>query len=168
MSIVIRPEAESDRRAIWEVTRSAFEGRPYAAGDEQDLIDNLRADGVLSVSLVAIDGSELIGQITFSPASISSNRGNWYALGPVSVIPERQGEGTGAALIDAGIKAIESLGAVGCILTGDPGYYSKHGFTLASEHCPELESEEYFMVRVIGDEEPVGTFAFHVAFYEGT
>ena len=168
MSIVIRPEVESDRRAIWEVTKSAFEGRPYADGDEQDLIDNLRAEGALTVSLVAIDSSALVGQITFSPAYISSDRGDWYALGPVSVVPERQREGIGASLINAGIKAIDALGAAGCILTGDPGYYSRHGFALAPEHCPESESEEYFMIRVIGDEQPVGIFAFHEAFYEGT
>jgi putative acetyltransferase len=168
MGIVIRPEEESDRHAIWELTKSAFEGRPYADGDEQDLIDRLRAGGALSASLVAIDGSALIGQITFSPASISSDRGHWYALGPVSVIPERQREGIGGALIDAGMKAIESLGATGCILIGDPVYYSRHGFSLAPEHCPESEPEEYFMVRLTGVERPVGTFAFHGAFYEGT
>ena len=168
MSMVIRQEVESDRRAIWEVTKSAFEGRPYADGDEQDLVDNLRGNGALSVSLVAIDGSALIGQITFSPASISSDRGKWFALGPVSVVPERQREGIGAALIEAGIKAIESLGAAGCILTGDPGYYSRHGFALAPKHCPESEPKEYFMVRLIGDDHPIGTVAFHESFYEGT
>jgi putative acetyltransferase len=121
----------------------------------------------LSVSLVAIVGSALVGQITFSPASVSSDRGQWYALGPVSVAPERQREGIGGALIDAGMKAIESLGAAGCILTGDPVYYSRRGFALAPEHCPESEPEEYFMLRLTGVEQPVGTFAFHEAFYEG-
>ena len=39
------------------------------------------------------------------------------------------------------------------------------GFKLAPQHCPEAEPVEYFMLRLIGDREPVGTFGFHEAFY---
>lgn len=167
MDVTIRPEECSDRLAIWEVTRKAFEGRPYADGDEQDLIDRLRELGALSVSLVAIDGNQVIGQITFSPATISSGLGKWYALGPIAVLPERQGQGVGTALIGAGMREIEKLGGSGCILTGDPQYYSRHGFLLAPEHCPEAEPSDHFMLRLLGDQLPRGRFAFHDAFYAG-
>lgn len=167
MSIMIRSEQKADWKAIWHVTQMAFEGRPYAGGDEQDLIDNLRANGALSVSLVAIDDSVLVGQVTFSPASISSGLGKWFALGPISVLPERQGEGIGGSLIAAGMNVIEQMGASGCILTGDPRYYVRHGFALAPEHCPDNEPREHFMLRLLGTERPLGTFAFHSTFYAG-
>ena len=167
MTIIVRPEKQSDREIIWELTKLAFSGKPYAGGNEQDLIDNLRELNVLSASLVAVDGSEVVGQITFSPASISSGEGNWYALGPIAVLPHRQSEGIGGLLIEAGMKVIEDMGAWGCILTGDPDYYSRHGFTLANEHCPDNEPEEYFMLRLCGVNKPAGKFAFHDAFYTG-
>lgn len=168
MKIEIRLESTSDHAAIWQLTKSAFEGKPYAGGNEQDLIDKLRAIGALSVSLVAIVDSEIVGQISFSPATISSGEGTWFALGPISVLPEFQGKGIGGALIEAGIKEIEGLGAWACILTGDPNYYSRHGFALAPEHCPSNEPKEYFMLRLTGNKSPVGSFAFHEAFYEDT
>jgi len=168
MTITIRPESEPDHAAIWNLTKSAFKGKPYAGGDEQDLIDSLRACGALSVSLVALEDTEIVGQITFSPASISSGQGEWYALGPVSVAPERQGEGIGKMLIEAGIRIIAERGAWGCILTGDPGYYTRRGFELAEQHCPDNEPKEYFMLRLIGETKPRGRFAFHKTFYAGS
>ena len=165
MSISIRPQRERDREAIWEVTRLAFEGQQYADGDEQDLIDTLRRIGALSVSLVAIDGNDLVGQITFSPAGSDGTTGDWYSLGPVSVHPDRQGEGIGGALIEAGMKAIQALGAAGSVLTGDPGYYARHGFVLSPAHRPDNESAENFMLRTIGNARPAGKFSFHEAFY---
>jgi len=168
MTITICPESEADLDAIWLLTKAAFDGRPYAGGDEQDLVNSLRACGGLCVSLVATDGDEIVGQITFSPATISSNVGNWFALGPVSVIPARQWEGIGAMLIEAGMKVITEQGAWGCILTGNPLYYSRHGFEPAAEHCPDNEPKEYFMLRRVGETKPVGQFAFHEAFYAGS
>lgn len=165
MTIAIRPERTSDRDAIWQLTKAAFEGRPYAGGDEQDLVDSLREIGALSVSLVAVDGFTVVGQISFSPASISSGEGTWFTLGPISVAPDRQGEGIGGLLIAAGMREIEALGAWGCILTGDPDYYSRHEFVAAPEHCPPDEPAEYFMLRLTGDRHPVGTFAFHDRFH---
>lgn len=166
--LTIRPETPRDYEAIWSVTKTAFTGRPYAGGDEQDLINTLRDINALSVSLVALDGDELVGQVTFSPAEISSETGKWFALGPISVKPERQGQRIGEQLIEAGIEAIKKLDAWGCILTGDPNYYSRHGFQLAPGHCPENESAEYFMLRMIEDQAPEGRFAFHPAFYSNT
>jgi len=163
----IRQEIPSDREAIWYLTKAAFEGRPYAAGDEQDLIDKLRVCGALTVSLVAVVDSEIVGQISFSPASISSGEGIWFALGPVSVAPKFQGRGIGSALIDAGMKEIEKFGAWGCILTGDPKFYARFGFVLSPDHCPLNEPQEYFMLRLMRENSPVGTFSFHKAFYPG-
>ena len=163
--ISIRPEQPDDHDAIWQITKDAFADMPYAGGDEQDLVNVLRSIGALSLSLVATDGDELVGQATFSPATISSNTGNWFALGPISVKPGRQSEGIGGELIEAGIDAIRELDAWGCILTGNPDYYSRHGFSLAPEHCPTNESSEYFMLRMIKDQVPTGKFAFHDAFY---
>lgn len=166
--ISIRPEIEADHAAIYDLTQAAFQGKPYAGGDEQDLINVLRNQGALSVSLVAVEETQVLGQISFSRASITSDAGVWFALGPVSVLPARQSEGIGGMLIDAGMARITEMGAWGCILTGDPVYYSRHGFALAKAHCPANEPEAFFMLRLIGNKRPQGRFAFHEAFYAGS
>ena len=65
-------------------------GRPYAGGDEQGLLNRLRELGQLAVSLVAMNGDQLVGQITFSPVTLSDGSKPWFGLGPVSVRPEHQ------------------------------------------------------------------------------
>jgi putative acetyltransferase len=163
--MIIRPETDEDIDAIRQVTEIAFRGRPYAGGDEQDVIDRLRGARDLTLSLVAIDGQTLIGQVTFSPAVQSDGSGPWFALGPVAVVPSRQGEGIGAALIEEGLARIEALGALGCILTGNPAYYQRFGFQSAPRNVPPGEPAQFFMLKLLKGAAPTGRFAFHAAFY---
>ena len=162
----IRAETPRDYEAIHTVTEMAFRNRPYAGGDEQDVIVRLRRANALTKSLVAIDDGELIGQITFSPATNADRSGPWFALGPVSVTPKRQNQGVGSELIRQGIAALETLGALGCILTGNPAYYRRFGFELSPQTVPEVESAEYFMLKPLSGGPATGTFAFHSAFYK--
>ena len=164
-SVELRSEVPSDHDAIYTVTERAFADRPYADGDEQDVVNRLRDADALSLSLVAIRDGQLLGQITFSPAEVEDGSGPWFALGPVSVAPEVQGEGIGGQLINAGIEAIVSRGALGCILTGDPAYYSRFGFELAPKYAAESEPAEYFQIKWLSETRPAGRFAFHPAFY---
>ena len=165
LGLEIRPETTADIDNIHRLTELAFRGRPYAGGDEQDVIDRLRAVAALTLSLVAVDNGVLVGQITFSPALVTDPSQPWYALGPVSVTPERQSEGIGASLIEAGIAEIVQLGALGCILTGNPNYYQRFGFKPAPMHAPTNEPAEYFMLKLLAGPQPKGRFAFHDAFY---
>jgi len=164
--VLIRVEQEIDQKAIWSITKAAFKDRPYAGGDEQDLIDKLRACSGLVLSLVAEDEDEVIGQITFSQAVVEDGTGPWFALGPVSVIPSRQGEGVGRDLIKEGLQRIAVMGSLGCILTGDPNYYNRFGFEVSPENSPEKEPAEYFQLKLQEGNKPEGKFTFHKAFYE--
>ena len=167
MSIAIRQELPDDVAAIYEVTRAAFFGQPYAGGDEQDVVNRLRDLGQLTVSLVALDSEELVGQVSFSPVTLSDGSSPWFGLGPVSVRPDRQSEGIGGKLIRAGLDIIIQRGALGCVLTGDPEYYRPFGFQLAPDNVPQEEMPEYFQLKLLGAERAEGTFAFHSAFYQG-
>jgi len=161
----IREESIADQGDIRRVTELAFRDRPYADGDEQDVIDRLRAGDALALSLVAVDRKELVGQITFSHAEISDGSNPWFALGPVSVTPSRQGKGIGSALINEGLARIETMGALGCILTGNPDYYRRFGFELSAANVPNNELEEFFMLKLLRGRQTKGTFSFHSAFY---
>lgn len=162
---IIRPEQSADAEAICHVTYEAFRSMPFAAGDEHELVGVLRNSGALAVSLVADLDDRIIGHIAFSPATVADGSAGWYALGPVSVLPEFQRAGIGSALITGGMQQIETLGGIGCILTGDPNYYARFGFKPAPELAPSSEPAEYFMIRVMGSSEPQGQFRFHEAFH---
>ena len=167
MTIEIRGERPGDEAAIYRVTEAAFKGRPYAAGDEQDLVNRLRKLGQISLSLVAIDDHDLVGQVTFSPVELSDGSRPWFGLGPISVIPDRQGQGIGGQLIRAGLDAIDHMGALGCVLTGAPLYYQRFGFKLASRNVPLEEPAAVFQLKLIRAERADGAFSFHPAFYHG-
>jgi len=162
---VIRDEQPEDQAAIHGLTQRAFAPMPFAAGDEQDLIDALRAAGALSLSLVAILDGKLVGHIAFSPAGTEDGQSGWYALGPVSAEPDLQRSGIGSALIRAGIQRLAAIGASGFILTGNPAYYSRFGFRPCPDLCPPEDPAEYFMVLPLGDEAPSSRFAFHPLFH---
>ena len=168
MSVEIRPEEAGDEAEIYKVTADAFRGRPYAGGDEQDLLNRLRELGQLSLSLVAMDGARLVGQVSFSPVALSDGSEPWFGLGPVSVLPECQSRGIGAQLIRSGLDEISARGALGCVLTGNPAYYQRFGFELAPENVPKQESPLYFQLKLLRGIKPEGRFAFHSAFYESS
>lgn len=46
---LIRPETESDSASIRAIANATFEGKPYAAGDEAELVDRLRAKDSITV-----------------------------------------------------------------------------------------------------------------------
>jgi putative acetyltransferase len=128
MPIIIRPEHPGEEQMIHDLTVAAFEPMSYSDGSEPPIIAGLRADGDLTISLVAVEGSDIIGHIAFSPVTIGADNEGWYGLGPVSVWPARQRRGIGSMLINEGLSILIARGAKGCALIGDPGYYSRFGF----------------------------------------
>ena len=160
----VRRERPGDIDTIGEIIRAAFQGMPYADGDEAELVDALRAQGALSVSLVAERDGAIVGQLALSPARASGGTVGWYALGPVAVLPAHQRSGIGSALVRTGLDAIAEIGAGGCILVGDPAYYSRFGFTVSPENAPPGQPSEFFMVKLLLGQLPVGPIRFHDAF----
>ena len=133
---------------------------------EADIVEALRSDGALTVSLVAIQDDEIIGHVAFSPVVIVAAAGDWYGLGPVSVRPDRQGRGVGQALVRAGLERLGSLGAAGCVVLGDPDYYRRFGF----ESDPALYYGEapasYFQRLILRGPAPRGEVLYHSGFGE--
>jgi len=165
MSILIRAETEADFESIWKVTERAFLPMSFSNGDEQYVIERLRASNNLTLSLVAVVDERIVGHIAFSPAMLNGEFRDWYALGPVSVLPEYQGIGIGSELINSGIEMLRGNKAQGCILTGNPLFYNKFGFEVAPDAAPSSEPKDYFMLNQFVSKKPSGVFAFDPAFY---
>ncbi len=162
----IRTETPADRDAIRALTSRAFATMPFASGTEAAIIDRLRGQGLLSLSLVAILDERLAGHAAFSPATGVAGSEVWAALGPISVEPELQRRGIGKRLIAEGLNRLAQQGMKGCILVGDPAYYRQPGFALAPRYCPASVPAAYFMMRKFGAADPPGILDFQPAFFE--
>ena len=106
----IRLETPADMATIRQIILDAFAGAEYSSGTEGAIIDGLRAAGTLTLSLVAVENGRIIGHAAFSPVAIAGRDAGWSGLGPVSVRPDRQGKGTGAALIRVGLSRLRDMG----------------------------------------------------------
>lgn len=162
--VLIRAEQSADADAISRLTAAAFAGASYGHNGEAVIVEALRADGALTVSLVAVQDGQVVGHVAFSPVSIAGAEGGWYGLGPVSVDPARQRQGLGQALIRAGLDRLGGLDAAGCVVLGDPGYYRRFGF----QSDPALHYADapapYFQRLILKGRAPRGEAVYHPAF----
>ncbi|WP_165229715.1 GNAT family N-acetyltransferase [Aquisphaera insulae] len=162
--IVIRDETERDALAIETVTVEAFRSLDISSHTEPFIIEALRAAGALAVSLVAERDGRVAGHIAFSPVTISDDTPGWYGLGPVSVLPDCQGQGIGSALIREGLARLKARKARGCCLVGHPGYYGRFGFENPAGLGYDDVPPEFFFALAFDGPMPKGKVHFHEAF----
>jgi len=125
----VRTETPDDGDAIRLVNRAAF-----GVSVEADLVDRLRADGDLLLSLVAESEGGIVGYCGFSRLTIEANNehANGVSLGPVAVLPLQQRRGIGQQMIRDGIARLKARGETLIVVLGDPDYYSRFGFDAAA------------------------------------
>ncbi|MCQ4310967.1 N-acetyltransferase [Pseudomonas stutzeri] len=97
-------------------------------------------------------------------ATINSGSPGWYGLGPVSVVPDQQGKGIGTMLITQALAKLRTSGAVGCVVLGEPGYYSRFGFKVDPRLVLPDVPAEYFQAIVFNGTFPAGEVAYHASF----
>jgi len=167
-AITIREESDADVGAIRAVTVAAFDRPENENLTEPFIIEALRAKDALTLSLVAEVDGRVVGHVAFSPVTISDGSSDgtldWYGLGPVSVVPEHQRKGIGAALIEEGLSRLKDRGAKGCCLVGHPEYYVRFGFENVSGLVHEGISPEVFFALSFDGDLPRGQVAFHEGF----
>lgn len=124
-TVNVRHEQQGDESAIRRVNDVAF-GQP----DESRIVDAIRAARQSLVSLVAVEGTAIVGHILFTPITIESAGKTVRAsgLGPLAVLPERQRQGIGSLLVDAGLRECARLGHEVVVVVGHPGFYPRFGF----------------------------------------
>jgi putative acetyltransferase len=67
----IRNEAAADWGAIRAIHIAAFAHHPFSRQTEHLIVEELRKDGALTISLVAEEDGNVIGHIAFSMATIA-------------------------------------------------------------------------------------------------
>lgn len=163
--LVIRDEAAGDHANIHAVIQRAFTTQPHADGDEQELVDRLRARGELTLSLVAeLPQRGVIGHIGFSPITVNGQDCGWQQMAPVSVEPDLHHQGIGSALIRAGVERLRSAGVCGIGVVGDPRYYERFGFTVLPGLAPDGPEAVYFRAMALREPAPQGVVRYASAF----
>ena len=147
--IALREEQAKDIRAIRDVNEIAFGGPA-----EADVVDKLRQTCSELLSIVAVDGNEIVGHILFSPVTVESNDGviRGMGLAPMAVLPKHQRKGVGTALIERGLALLRERAYPFVIVLGHADYYPRYGFVPASRYGLESQWEgipdEAFMITV--------------------
>ncbi len=164
MSTIIRPEEPSDASTIERVTVEAFLNAPHTDHTEQFIVRELRLANALTVSVVAEAHGQVIGHVAVSPIQISNGATRWFGVGPISVLPAHQGMGIGTRLMQAALEQLRATSANGCVVLGDPGYYSRFGFSnVAGLVLPGVPAE-YFQAIVWDSSAAQGEVTYHRAF----
>lgn len=162
----IRKELPEDIIAVDSINRLAF------AGDaEMRLVQELRLNGDLLLSMVAEIKDVVVGHIAFSRGYIDTGRDKLSSvgLGPMAVHPDHQGKGIGSCLIVESLTMLRSMGEAHCFVLGHTWLYPKFGFQPASifgvgsvysagEHFMGLELKENSLQEINGN------FAYSSAF----
>ena len=132
MTLQLRHDAPDDIAAIEAVTTAAFADAPHTSHTEQFIVRALRAANELTLSIVAEEHGQIVGHVALSLVTITDDQGRkadgWYELGPISVLPQRQGHGIGSRLMEQALSELRAMRAAGCVLLGDPAYYGRFGF----------------------------------------
>jgi putative acetyltransferase len=150
--IAIRLEQPKDIAAVRTINETSF-GKP----EEATIVDLLRNTCPDTVSLVAVEDDRVLGHIFFSPVFVSGGHGVAQGMGlaPMAVLPQRQRQGIGSMLVQAGINAMRERKCPFIIVLGHPEYYPRFGFVKASLHGLSCQwdgvPDEAFMVLILDE-----------------
>ena len=157
----IRPEKNSDRNQITEIHNQAFNGT-----DEGKIVNNLRKNKNLTISLVCEIDGKLAGHIAYSPIRNKNEEVIGIGLAPVAVLPRLQNQGIGSRLIEHGNKEAFEMGFKKILVLGDPKYYSRFGFVSAREYnyyCEYDPEGNHFMIKGELSKASGGTIVYYCA-----
>lgn len=140
--MIIRPEETSDIETISTLIDIAF-----PTNQESQLVENLRTDNDVKISLVAIEEDKIVGHVLLSQMNAPLPA---LGLAPVAVRPDKQRMGIGSALINAALEVAKQQNWEVVFVLGNPKIYGKFGFNAESAIGFDCEySGPYFMAKFL-------------------
>ena len=135
MSFEVRPEQPADHGAVRRVVTAAFGADdPGHGSDVAQIWESLGHHR--RVGLVAEERGVVVGHVGLSQGWVDARRDlvEVWVLSPLSVVPGRQREGFGTALVAAAVETADGSGTPALFLEGSPSYYGARGFERADRH----------------------------------
>lgn len=141
--VAMRLEEPADAPQIRVLLEASFPGHAEAL-----LVDRLRSDGDIVLSLVAEDDGIVIGFIAFSRLVIESDDASFraVALAPLAVYSDYQSQGVATRLLREAHACLAALGETLSVVLGEPHYYGRFGYSnrrVARFEC--VYQSEYLM-----------------------
>ena len=170
----VRREASHDISGIRRAHNLAFGGDTAVLTWEARLVEDLRGgpSWIPALSIVAeVDGT-IVGHVLATRGRLEhsgpADPVRALGLAPVGVLPDYQALGIGTKMIYALLGAAGALDEDLVCLLGDPRYYSRFGFVLASTlriAPPHPAWEAHFQALPLGS--PVSATQPATFFYDG-
>ena len=151
MLIDIREERPEDIPTIRSVNVEAF-----GQAQEAKLVETLRTNGGILLSLVATNQDQIVGHILYSPVTVGTGEKKitGAGLGPMTVRPAYQRRGIGSNLIEFGTTRLRQGGCPFIVVLGHADYYPRFGFRPASEYglkCEWIVPDNAFMALALDE-----------------
>lgn len=153
-TFTVRPERDGDQELVRAIELAAF-----GQAEEANIVDALRgsADWLKGGSMLAIDElKQAVGHVLVSRGRLERPGADplpLAMLGPIGVLPDRQGEGAGTALMRAAISYATQRHYPLLCLVGDPGYYRRFKFergrAIGIEPAIAFPDENWLVLRLI-------------------
>ena len=126
-------------------------GLAFGQTQEGEIVDALRANGGVLLSLVAVSNGTVVGHVLYSPIVVGSVF-QGAALGPMAVHPDYQRQGIGSQLVATGNRRLAEAGFPFVIVLGHAEFYPRFGFMPASAlgiTCEWEVPDDVFMVLIL-------------------
>jgi putative acetyltransferase len=130
----LRPEDPADVAAIRRVVTEAFARPDVPVPAEVGLVESLRGSEAWlpELSMLAEAGGEVVAYALLTRVRVDPGAVPALALGPVGVLPDRQGLGYGTAVVQAALTGAAELGERLVVVLGNPAFYRRFGFEPAA------------------------------------
>lgn len=165
MDIRIRNEEAGDTDVIDTIVKEAFSHQSHHAHTQHLILAGLRREEALALSLVAVTDQTVVGNIAFTEVEISDGSPGWFGLALLVVAAGMQKKGVGSALVRDGLLKLRQRGAQGCVVLGEPAFFSRFGFKNNSDLMIEETPQENFLALAFADKGTAGVVSYHPLFY---
>ncbi len=160
--VQLRGEERGDQPQIRDLLEASFPSTGEAL-----LVDRLRSDGDIVLSLVAEDSGVVAGYVAFSRLRVRGAGAPFpaVALAPLAIYPEYQQQGIASHLLRESHACLASLGETLSVVVGEPGYYGRFGYSnrRAAQFQCEYQSP-YLMALSFGWAPTEGRLVYPAAF----
>jgi putative acetyltransferase len=158
----MRIEEPGDAAEIRALLEASFPGDVEAL-----LVDRLRGDGDIVLSLAAEDEGVVIGYIAFSRLLVEGGETPFraVALAPLAVYSDYQQQGVATRLVNEAHACLAALGETLSVVLGEPDFYARFGYTNRRvERFESIYQSPYLMALSFGPAPVAGKLTYPPAF----